>query len=238
MRFLVIALLLFKSMFCLAQTDTVIVDNYFCVKTSPLSLIDPWGGYSYRLGAECKLIGNTAFSFEAGQYYSLGGRFDLKHHTKGFIFRPEFKVYFNKLGSTTGPYISLDAFYKKIDFGYKDSIRIDPNPPYEKLYNIGKKIYSINIRYGELAVVKNAFVFEWFIGAGIRCINGHNDLSPEENDNVLTGENHGSEIGAGQRVIRGIFPNITWGFKIGYSFSNKVKRFAATTNYVESPWGR
>jgi hypothetical protein len=238
MRFLVIALLLLKSMFCFAQDDTTIVDNYFCVKTSPLAFIDPWGGYSYRLGAEWKLIGNTAFSFEAGQYYSLGGKFDLKHHTKGFIFRPEFKVYFNKLGSTTGPYISLDAFYKKIDFGYKDSIRIDPNPPYEKLYNIWKKVYSINVRYGEMEVIKNAVVFEWFIGGGIRVINGRNDLSTEENEHVLTGENHGSEIGMGQRAITGIFPNITFGIKIGYSFSSKVKRFAAVTHPVNSPWGR
>jgi hypothetical protein len=238
MRILVIVLLLLESMFCLAQADTVIVDNYFCVKTSPLAFIDPWGGYSYRLGAECKLIGNTAFSFEAGQYYSLGGKFDLKYNTKGFIFRPEFKVYVNKLGSTTGPYISVDAFYKKIDFGYKDSIRINPAPVYEKQYHIWKEIYSINVRYGEMEVIKNTFVFEWFIGGGIRCIKGRNDLLPEENDNVLTGENHGSEIGAGQRAISGIWPNITFGFKIGYSFRNKVRQFSKESKSVNSPWGR
>jgi hypothetical protein len=235
MRFLVIAFFLLVSQFCFAQTETV-EDNYFCIKTSPIPLIDVYGSNSYRLGAEFKLIGNTAFSFEAGQYFGFGGIFEIKHHPKGFILRPEFKVYLNKDGLTVGPYISIDAFYKKIDFGYTDSIRFRPNPPFEKTYNIWKNVYSINVRYGEMLAGYKMFTIEWFAGGGIRYIKGRNDLSPEENDNILTGENHGNMIGDGQRAISGLWPNITAGFKVCFAFATKNKRIGEPVKYADPKW--
>jgi hypothetical protein len=235
MRFLVIALFLLVSQFCFAQTETV-EDNYFCIKTSPLPLIDPYGSNSYRLGAEFKLVGNTAFSFEAGQYFGFGGVFEIKQHPKGVILRPEFKVYLNKDGLTAGPYISIDAFYKKIDFGYTDSIRFRGNQPFEKTYNIWKNVYSINVRYGETMMSYKMLTLEWFAGGGIRYIKGRNDLSPDENDNILTGENHGSEIGMGQRAISGLWPNITAGFKLCFAFATKDKRIGDPVKYTEHKW--
>lgn len=233
MRFLVIAFSLLVSEFCFAQTEAeTVVDNYFCIKTSPLPLIDAWGSNSYRLGAEFKLIGNTAFSFEAGQYFGFRGMFEIKQHPKGFILRPEFKVYLNKYGISAGPYISVDAFYKKIDFGYTDSIRISPNPVYGKTYNIWKDVYSINVRYGEMIVSYKMFTIEWFAGGGIRYIKGRNDLSPEENDNILTGENHGNMIGDGQRAISGLWPNITAGFKVCFALKTKDIRIGGQPKYI------
>ena len=235
MRFLVIAFFLLVSRFCFAQTE-IVEDNYFCIKTSPIPLIDVYGSNSYRLGAEFKLIGNTAFSFEAGQYFGLGGIFEIKHHPQGFILRPEFKVYLNKDGLTVGPYISIDAFYKKIDFGYTDSIRFRGNPPFEKTYNIWKNVYSINVRYGEMLASYKMFTIEWFAGGGIRYIKGRNDLSPEENDNILTGENHGNMIGDGQRAISGVWPNITAGFKVCFAFATKNKRIGEPVKYADPKW--
>ena len=220
-RFFIFLLFLSGTHVCFAQKDTILLDNIFCLKTSPLAFIDPWGGYSYRIGAEFKIIDNTAFSIELGEYHGFGNKLDLKIHPQGYIIRPEFKVYTNRYRLSTGPYISLDFFYKKINFDFQDSIRLPSSPTFQKQYTIWKDIYSINGRIGFLNVHKKNFMLEWYFGAGVRIISGHNSLSSTENDNVLTGENHGDLIGDGQRLIHGIWPNLTIGLKIGYSFRNK-----------------
>ncbi|AEW00886.1 hypothetical protein A4D02_13075 [Niastella koreensis] len=221
MRLLLIVPLLLASQFCLAQADTTLIDNRICIKTNPLAFIDVYGGYSYRLGAEVKVINNTAFSFELGKYYGLDSKLDVKIHPSGFIIRPEIKYYLNKHKLSVGSYISLDVFYKKINFDYADSIRFPSAPTFEKQYSISKDIYGINVKLGTLIVHKKKFVFEWYFGGGIRYIKGHNSLSSDENDHVLTGEGHGDLISDGQRVIKGIWPNLMIGFKIGYSVKSK-----------------
>ena len=222
MRFIIFILFLFSIHVCFAQKDTIILDNKICLKTSPLAFIDPWGGYSYRIGAEFKIIHNTAFSIELGSYHGFGKKLDVKIHPQGYIIRPEFKVYLNKHRLSVGRYISLDCFYKKINFDFLDSIRLPSTPIFQKQYTIWKEIYGINGRIGFLNVYKKKFILEWYFGAGVRIINGHNSLSPTEDDNVLTGENHGDLIGDGQRAIHGIWPNLTIGLKIGYNICRKT----------------
>jgi hypothetical protein len=221
MRFSFIVPFLFASQFCLAQIDTTVIDNKICIKTNPLAFIDVYGGCSYRLGAEFKVINNAAFSFELGKYYGLSPKL-VKIHTNGFIIRPEIKCYLNKYKLSTGPYISLDVFYKKINFDYTDSIRLPSTPTFEKQYSIWKDIYGINGKYGILVVHKKKLVVEWYFGGGVRFIKGHNSLSSEENKHVLTGEGHGDLIGDGQRLIKGVWPNLIIGFKIGYSVKSKA----------------
>lgn len=82
---------------CLAQESSTL-DSRISIKTSPLSLIDVYGGYSYRLGAECKVAGNVATSIEFGKYFNFekGDKLNLRLNTKGFIIKPELKVYLNK----------------------------------------------------------------------------------------------------------------------------------------------
>jgi hypothetical protein len=222
MRFSFVVPFLLASQFCLAQINTTIIDNKICIKTSPIALVDAWGGYSYRLGAEFKVIDNTAFSFELGKYYGLGQKLSLKIHPNGFIIRPEIKCYLNKYKLSTGPYVSLDVFYKKINFDYTDSIHFSSTPTFEKQYSIWKDIYGINGKYGVLIVHKKKLVVEWYVGGGVRFIKGHNSLTAEEDKNVLTGEGHGDLISDGQRAIKGVWPNIMIGFKIGYSVKSKV----------------
>lgn len=222
MRFSFVVPFLFASQFCLAQVDTTVIDNKICIKTNPLAFIDVYGGYSYRLGAEFKVIHNTAFSVELGKYYGLGPKLSLKIHPNGFIIRPEIKCYLNKYKLSTGSYISLDVFYKKINFDYTDSIRLPSTPTFEKQYSIWKDIYGINVKLGTLIVHKNKLVVEWYFGGGVRFIKGHNSLTSDEDKNVLTGEGHGDLIGDGQRVIKGVWPNLIIGLKIGYSVKSKV----------------
>lgn len=223
MRLSFIVSFLLAGQFCLAQIDTTLIDNKICIKTNPLAFIDYYGGCSYRLGAEFKVIHNIAFSFELGKYYDYGlDKLSLMIHPNGFIIRPEIKYYLNKYKLSTGKYVSLDVFYKKINFDHKDSISLPSTPIFEKQYTIWKDIYGINARYGSLIVHKKKFVFEWYVGGGIRCIKGHNSLSSDEDKHVLTGDGHGGYADEGQRIIKGVWPNIMLGFKIGYSVKSKA----------------
>lgn len=140
MRLVAIILLLLSSHMGQAQNDTVLLDNKFALKTSPLAFIDPYGSYSYRLGMECKLVKNIAFSIEAGQYYNVGGRFQVKINPKGYIIRPEIKYYLNRDRLTMGDYISLDFFTRKsisiikAVFSFIHHLPIKNNIPFGKKY--------------------------------------------------------------------------------------------------------
>lgn len=205
--------------FCLAQEPNRI-DNRICIKVNPLALIDVYGSFSYRLGAELKVYRNIAASFELGKYFSVGenSQLEIRDHSSGWILRPEVKVYFNRQGLTSGRFISMEYIRKKITFNYTDSIQMGTASPYPQTYTIWKDISCITAKYGNLKVYKKGFVFEWFVGAGVRFCSGHNSLTPEENAGVLTGENHGDLIGFGQRSINYVAPNFSIGFKLGYCF--------------------
>ena len=194
------------------------IDNKFCLKFNPLALIDFYGSYSYRIGAEFKIYRNFATSVEIGKYFNYGKNDGLRGNSKGFIIKPEIKMYLNENKLTTGEFVSIEYQYKEIAFNYNDSIKIAPIPTYKKEYRIYKNISCINLKYGNLKVYKNNFLFEYYFGAGIRFCKGYNSLSELENNGVLTGEGHGSEIGDAQRSINYVKLNLTLGFKFGYSF--------------------
>lgn len=217
MKFKLTTLFIAFTNICFAQHE-IPIENKISIKTSPLSLIDPFGGYSYRIGTEFKISRNIAATIEYGRYFSIGksDKINLKLNTRGFIIKPELKMYLNNRKQTQGKYIALEFLFKKINFDYKDSIKLSSQPVFQKKYNIFKNIYCINAKYGKLNIYTNKFVFEWYIGIGLRFINGHTSLSKEESDGVLTGENHGDIIGKLQREISHIYPNLNAGIKIGY----------------------
>ena len=198
--------------------DEKFSDNKFCIKTSPLALIDVYGSYSWRLGTEFKVSGNTAMSLEYGTYFNYGNNrnINLRWDSKGFIIRPELKVYLNREKFCSGPFLSLEYLYKDIAFNFEDSIKLGSNPPFFKDYRIFKHISAITVKYGELRINDDGFIFEWYVGAGVRICRGHNTLTPEEDKGVLTGEGHGDVISAGQRWVNYVAPNLSAGFKIGW----------------------
>lgn len=193
-------------------------DNRFSIKMSPLGLIDVYGGYSVKLGSEVKIYKNCAVSIEVGKYFNYFDGDGIRDKLKGYIIKPEVKFYLNREGFSSGNYVSVEYQYKETSFNYEDSIQIEPDPTYEKEYRIYKSINCINLKYGGMEISKKGFLVEWFVGVGIRICKGHNTLSKIEDDGILTGENHGSEIGWTQRSFNYVFPNLTLGLKIGYSF--------------------
>ena len=215
-KILLIILLINSSIFYSQVINNI--DNKFSLKFNPLALIDPFGGYSFRIGSEFKIYKNYAMSIELGKYVNYAENYSIRDNVQGYIIKPEIKYYLYNNNLTSGNYFSLEYQYKETSFNYSDSIRIAPQPTYSKDYKINKTINVINLKFGQLKVYQKRFLYEWFVGAGIRFCKGYNSLSEIENNSILTGENHGSDIGSGQRNINYVLPNFTVGFKIGYSF--------------------
>jgi hypothetical protein len=215
-KILLVILLLTSSLFYSQVINNI--DNKFSIKLNPLALIDPYGSYSYRIGSEFKIYRNYALSIEVGKYFNYAKNDGVRDNVKGYIIKPEIKYYINDNNLTSGQYFSLEYQYKETSFNYNDSIKITPQPAYSRDYKINKTISIINLKCGQLKVYQNRFVYEWFVGVGVRICRGYNSLSEIENNGILTGEGHGSGIGRAQRNINYVLPNLTIGFKIGYSF--------------------
>lgn len=210
------------SQLLVAQTNTE-EPNRFSLKFTPLALIDVFGGNSYRIGSEFKLKNNIAASLEYGRYfsYSAKGFFEpLKIGTRGNIIRAEVKYYLNKDKLCSGNFLSLEYMYKNISFGYKDSINVASKPTYERQYTIYKEISCLTFKLGNLTVFDNNILFEWYAGIGLRFYTcGHNTLTEEERNGLLTGEGHGDLVGDSQRVnAPKVLPNLSLGIKVGYMF--------------------
>jgi hypothetical protein len=220
MRTIILFIILISTKIVCGQKDSV-VDNRFCINTAPLSFIDVFGGNSYRIGLEYKLYKNIAHSIEIGKYfnYSAKGFFTpLKINPQGFIIRTSLKYYLNKKSRTVGDYLSIEYLYKNITFDYLDSIRIKPNPVFQKQYTIHKEISAVTIKYGSTKIFKNRFVIDLYAGIGARFFTkGYSTLTPEEEAGVLTGENHDDLVGGGQRVYKDFWiPNLNAGIKLGF----------------------
>jgi hypothetical protein len=213
LQFLVIILLLLCITTFAGERDSInINDPRFIIKTPVLSYIDFVGGLSYRIGVEIKIHRNISTSLEAGKYFCYDN-----DHRKGEIIRTELKYYGND-HECTGNYFSVEYLYKNVTFNFVDSFAIPAQPRYEKEYKLHKEISCLTFKYGELSSFYKRFIFEWYVGAGLRFYSSaYNDLSADENRYVLTGEGHGDIIGNAIRYVgRHLIPNLNAGIKIGY----------------------
>jgi len=182
------------------------------VKIPVLSYIDIFGGLSYRLGAEMKIYENISGSLELGKYFSF-----QSENRRGGIIRAEVKGYRNE-EKCTGNYFSIEYLYKNTTFNFVDSFASPSKLRYEKEYKIHKEISCLTLKWGELEIYKKRLVFEWYAGIGLRYYsNAYNNLSADENENMLTGEGHGDIVGGGIRLVgRHLTPNLNAGIKLGY----------------------
>lgn len=210
-RVLTILFVFFYSVIFAWEPDST-VNPKFILKTPVLSYIDFFGGLSYRLGAEIKLYDNISSSLEIGKYF----RYQTDNR-KGGIVRAELKFYEDD-EICIGNYFSVEYLYKNTTFNFTDSFAIPLKPRYEKEYIIHKEISCLTLKYGELEIYKNRFVFEWYAGIGIRFYSkAYNNLTNEENIYMLTGEGHGDIVGKAIRLVgMRVTPNLNAGIKIGY----------------------
>ncbi len=190
-------------------------DNKFCIEIAPLALIDFIDVPSCEIGAEVKLINNVSAYFEGGGYYSAGGRMS---DVNGYIIKGELKFYGNKNHISSGPYLSLEGFYKKQSFNWQDSIHL--SPPSLTTFRDFKSVYCFNLKFGKLIVHKSKIILDWYVGLGVRYRNITSTLTPQQisglkydDDSPYDSDLTGTTV---DPIGRTVGLNLELGFKIGY----------------------
>ena len=209
--------ILFSIFFCFishlifSQKNSV-ADVKFSVNTAPLSLIDVYSGMSYRLGTEIKVYRNFSISAEGGGYFYHGG---YKEDVNGFVMRTNFKLYLNGDQLTVGNYISFEHTYKNLRFDLADSFYISPGPMFVKTYRTGRSANTIMIKFGSTKIYGERFIFEWYMGSGVRFENSSSTLSPQEVDGRK--ENTQDYISGFERKLGNwVVPVANIGIKVGW----------------------
>lgn len=189
-------------------------DNNIIVTLSPLALVDIYDGASLRLGTEIKLQDNLSFGIEGGYYLTYLK--STKINPNGYLLRPTFKYYLTTQNGS-GRYIALQYQYKNQTYEMRDSIEID-HTTFEKQYGMKRMVNSVVVNYGNLKNLGDHFLLEWYVGIGIRHIRSHANLSNEEYDAILTGEEGDCPIQEDIIRLTGtrIFPDFRIGIKIGF----------------------
>ena len=216
-RTTILFIIILSTQIACGQKDSVI-DNRFCVKVSPLSLLNHYDGPCYKVGAEIKLHNNISTYFEYGGYVKIKESiFYAKNNLTGFILKSEIKYYLNRKNLTTGQYISLEYSYKNQNFGFWGNIKVDSLTTYYKDYNISKDVSCFNLKFGEVSNKNKWFIFEYFAGMGILFMKGSNNLTEFERENIMHGEKQGGNPAG---LIRLTQPwatlSITAGIKLGF----------------------
>jgi hypothetical protein len=195
-------------------------DKALIVTVSPLALADIYDGASFRLGAEAKLNQKVGLALEGGTYLKYLKA--TKINPEGFLIRPSVKYYFSR--KSPGKFVALEYMYKDQKFDFRDSIALNNNR-FEKEYGIKRIVHSVVVKYGKLMNLGKNFVFEWYLGVGVRYMRSHSTLTAEEEDGILSGEEGSCPIQEDIIRLTGtrIFPDFRGGVKIGYRFGLKNK---------------
>jgi hypothetical protein len=193
------------------------LDNSLSLEIPPLSLIDVYGGFSYRIGAEMKLYRNMALYVEAGKYFSYSASGN-ESRLRGSILLPEIKYYLNDKGNSTGRYFALQYVYKDQTDNWSDTVTTQqPSGPVRVLrnYDIVKIINSINIQYGCFLIRNKRLTLDYFVGFGMDFRNAHNTLSLAEQNSIVASGDH-SLLDFRKEVGKQVLPAITFGIRIGF----------------------
>ena len=195
------------------------INAKYYITLSPVALIDVLEHPSIRISGDAKIYKNITLSVENIFYPTLGDWF-IKKDVRGYAVKPCVKFYLNKNKIINGPYIGLEYQYKQQYYNLTDSIEINGIAPFHKQYGMTRYFNCINVKYGELTNINGKFLSEFFIGIGIRFFHSFTELSKEEHDNIIYKEElHNAEMAqsAARTIGNRIYPNITIGYKIGFS---------------------
>jgi hypothetical protein len=195
-------------------------DDRFSILTLPQSLVDVYGGTSYRLGLEFKIYRNLSAYLEGGRYFSYFPS-GPESALRGSIFLPEIKYYLNGEGFTTGRYLALQYAYKDQTTNLSDTVTIQqPAGPVRVLknYELNAIIQSINLKYGDLVIRKKCLVIDYYAGIGVDFRNANSTLTSAEQNSIMR---RGDYSLTETRYQTGnlVYPNITFGIRIGYRIS-------------------
>lgn len=204
-----ICLFIFLSVCFCAQTNDNL-NNHLSLKIAPFSLLDIYSGMSARIGIEYKIVNTLSLYNEFGTYIS--GPNSLLNN-QGMLSKIELKKYFFQVEQHTGNYLSVELFYKHQKFNLIDSISL--NTKYEKEYKVLKDVACFTIKYGKLSVYMKRLIVDAFVGVGLRYKVATNNLTKEENKNIVPIGDYHFNLFVG-KAGKFFYPNFDLGIKIGY----------------------
>lgn len=190
------------------------VDNKLSVYVPLLPLIDPFSGFSLRIGTEFKIYRNVSMCLEAGGYFYSQPRGSWFHNLSGYITKTSFKYYFNKKKLSVGNYCLIDYVYKQQNYTDKDSIKITNVPTYERQYLVDKFVNGITLKYGYTYLFNKRIYLDIYVGAGVRIINRTTSLTEIEENNIK----HSGDGSITPSLInaQGTVPVLNAGIKLGF----------------------
>jgi len=206
----------YETLLPLRDRPDTLFDSRYILKLAPLSLIDPYSGPSLRMGLEFKLKGNIAGYVECGGYFPQVSSNYAVAANNGLINKVELKYYTNKEGMCGGDYFSIELFNKYQSYTANDSF-LTTKPVYAKSYQVYKDVTCLTFKYGYTKQWRKHFVFDSFVGLGIRHHTSSNTLTTYENDHIESIGDYGLNVSE-NRAGSYWFPNIDFGVKVGYRF--------------------
>ncbi|HSY77808.1 MAG TPA: hypothetical protein VK890_13165 [Bacteroidia bacterium] len=214
-------LLLFSGL--VYSQDDAYENTRLSIKIMPLGLIDVFNSPVYEGGVEFRIYHKLSMDIEGAGYFR--GWMSTQANVRGYIAKVEPKLYlgdFLKFYGGDGSddmYVSLECLYRKQNYDWTDSILL--NPAYQKTFREFKTIYSFTLKYGQCYTFGSGFMFEWYLGLGIRVktiTSSLTDLEASKMDMVPPGD--GQDPSDEWALTYGVghywWPNIELGVKIGY----------------------
>lgn len=183
---------------------------------SPLSLIDIFDGSSLRLGIEKQISSNFSSHIESGFY--LGNLNVYKRNPKGYLYKLGLNYTIKKnVDEKTATYLGVEYQYKDQDYEYVDSFAVK-TVRFEKQYKMNRKMNCFSLKIGSKPLLLEKMYVDMFVGLGIRFMNSTNNLTQEEKDGLLNGEENGSTQADSFLNPIGKYGtiNFIFGFKFGY----------------------
>ena len=90
----------------------------------------------------------------------------------------------------------------------------------QKDYVYHKTIRAATLRYGEIKELKHGFLYEWFIGIGLRYrVATVTGITNNEHDNDMPEDFFGTLIWMNGV---GFLPDLVWGVKVGFDCWSKL----------------
>jgi len=197
--------------------DITNVDNRLSLLTEAFAPFDAYGGPSFRLGIECKIIRNLAAYLEAGNYFSWYP-YGNESALRGTILLPEIKYYLNPNGYSTGRYIALQYAYKDQTNNLSDTVSVMEKSVFVrqvKQYELYKIVQSISLKYGTFLIRRKGFTVDFFAGAGVDFRNAHSSLSEQEQNSIVRPGDY-SLVYSRFAVGKVVSPTVTFGIKVGW----------------------
>jgi hypothetical protein len=163
---------------------------------------------------ECKVFREYAITAEYGGYLP---HFNKLVNVKGSLIEVGIRRYFWECYDHNGGYFSLNYRYKEQSFGYHDNFK--STIPYSKDYKVQKYVNCINFNIGTCSTSDRGFVFDAYVGVGIRIKGVGSSVSLDE---LKNGEEFSHSPALRFMVKPGsfIWPNLGIGIRVGFLLSS------------------